>query len=166
MTLGAGLSFGFFSAGAEIDSSDEELGLSGSFVLFSPRVGYRVSTSENFDVIPRGGITIISGGGTASEVNCFIPTTYDPDTGALIDSGPTECREDENELDFSVTAATLEVAGAYRFTDSLKLMLGASADVVVSADASVEDDDGDKDEEDLDGSWNTLQLWIGLGGYF
>lgn len=165
-TLGGALSLGLFSATLEDDPDDDAVDLNGNFFLLSPRVGYRVAVSETFDLTPRGGLTFVTGGGSATSFNCY--SDYPLDEFGNPNPGPTTttCSEDSGDLDFSAVTATLEVAGAYRVTDSFNLLVGASADMVLSADASVQEDEREADDADLDGSWNTFQLWLGMGGYF
>jgi len=64
--------------------------------------------------------------------------------------------------------ANLELAAAFRLTDSFNILAGLSYDLLVAA--SVKEKDGydsssSEDDSLKDGHLSSLQLWLGVGGY-
>lgn len=155
LTLGGAL--GATAGSASVDG--EELG-NGSFFLLEPRIGYRIPTSEIFDIIPRGGVTLLWGSFQEDEgETCY----YDPNIDDFICTST-----DGDEYSGSATLLSLEVVGVLRVTTSFNLLAGISYDMLMSASGELTEDNGDDrdtDRADYEGKASSIQLWFGLGGY-
>jgi hypothetical protein len=160
LTLGVGV--GYTRISGEADGKD--IGKANLYLL-SPRIGYRVALSEQFDLIPRGGLSFIGGSYQAPEgESCTFST--DPGTGTYVD----DCRTvDGDKLSGQAMLLSLDMAAALRLTDSFNLLGGLAYEHVLSASGEVEEADRDGGSEsekaDYEGSASVIQLWFGIGGY-
>lgn len=155
LTLGAALSVGRYSVSASgastttvtgaggttttTSSSSQDLGSLFIYTL-TPRVGYRVAASPDFDVTPRAGLTLaggsVSNGGSSGSAGVF------------------------------ALALDAEVVGAYRATQSFNLLAGVGFDYTVAASASSSSGSGSSSSStDIKGGLFAMQLWLGVGGY-
>jgi hypothetical protein len=155
LTLGAGFSIGRYSISGTVVSTTTTTGPTGTststtstsqdlgslfIYTITPRVGYRIPVSPEFDITPRGGLTL-AGGSVSS--------------GSSSDSAGV----------FAL-ALSAEGVGAYRITKSFNALAGLGFDYTVTASASASNGSGSSTSTDIKGGLWALQLWLGLGGYF
>jgi hypothetical protein len=165
LTLGAGLAFGL--GDLDSDGGGDELDEGGyNLLMVSPRVGYRMQVADWLDLTPRAGMTL---GWASIQGAEYEYCDYDFDTDEE-DCGTAE----GDKIKLFGAVVNLELAAAFRLTDSFNVLTGLSYDLLVAARAEEEyedpySDDGDSDsdsEKFKDGHLSSLQLWLGLGGYF
>jgi hypothetical protein len=143
LTIGAGLSFARYSLSATSANGNTTTTQNlGSLFLYtlSPRVGYRIPVSPDFDIIPRGGVTL---------------------AGGSVSNGDNQGSEGVFAL-----ALSGEGVAAYRVTRSFNLLGGVGVDYTLTASASASDSNGSTTtSSDLKGGLFAVQLWLGIGGY-
>ncbi|MDB4940881.1 MAG: hypothetical protein JWP97_415 [Labilithrix sp.] len=144
ITLGAALAGGTYAVKTKDQDASDHL----SLFIIAPRIGYRIPLSKNWDLTPRGVVTI---------------------EGGTLSAG------DDDSAKSSVVALGLGAEGvlAYRATSSFNLLAGVGFDHTVAASATTRSTtygiNGEAvtsaDTKGIDGALFTLQLWIGIGGY-
>lgn len=121
---------------ASMEVDDAETGFSG--FLIEPRIGYRFAASARFDLIPRLSLAFARG------------------------SAEAKSNGDTDEVSGTMTIISGGLTTAYRLTESFNLLTGLSYDRVVAASG----EPAGQSSEECDCSAGSLNLWIGLGGYF
>jgi hypothetical protein len=164
-TLGAGLAFGF--GDLDSDEADQETDEGGySLIMVAPRVGYRIALADWLDLTPRAGMTL---GWARITANEYESCDYEYDEYGY-EEIETNCVNGADSVSMFATVANLELAAAFRLTDSFNILAGLSYDLLVSAkvteeDAYSEDSEDSEEESFKDGHVSSLQLWLGVGGY-
>lgn len=156
LTIGAGLSFGRYSLSATAANTNTVVGAGGTtstssstttqnigslfIYTLTPRVGYRIPVSPDFDIIPRGGVTL---------------------AGGSVSNGDNQGSEGVFAL-----ALSGEGVAAYRATKSFNLLGGVGLDYTLTASASSTNSNGSTStSNDIKGGLFAVQLWLGIGGY-
>lgn len=158
LTLGVGLAFGLGDLDTGHNESDDG-GL--NLLMLNPRVGYRLPLGHLVDLTPRVGATL----GWASlagpeQQSCGY--SYDPETGMKT----KDCSEPFTaQVNMAAAVANLEIAAAFRATDSFNILTGVSYNLLVVASAQPSNGDSDESSESFSGHSSSFQLWIGLGSY-
>jgi len=140
-------------------SSSDASTLSLWTLLFGGRVGYRAELGDSVDIIPRAGLTMLTGTltfpGNRSCDSMFSPQTGIPTAEiCTTQSGPSG----------SLFAGmfTLDVVGRIRLTPGFFLDGAIAYDQPLFANLSF---DQFSSQPDTSGTYLHLQLWFGLGGY-
>jgi hypothetical protein len=160
LTIGAALGAGIVSLSTNPDQGQSS-SQSARAYLFSPRVGYRIPLSPAFDLVPRGGFTLVGAEYTAPDNQ---ECTFGP-------GGAQSCKAIPGDsTGLFAFALSLEALAAWRVTQSFNVLGGLAYDQVLSASGSSDHTDasGNKTSSDagVGGRYLGLQAWLGLGGYF
>jgi hypothetical protein len=140
LTIGGGASIQRFSLSAT-DTNGRSQSIGSLFIYtLEPRVGYRIPVSPDFDITPRGGLTLA--GGSISSA------------------------QDNSSAGLFALALSGEGVFAWRATRSFNLLAGLGADYTISATGSTTNSSGTSNSsQDIKGGLFALQLWLGIGGY-
>jgi hypothetical protein len=155
--FGASLGYGTVSTNEQNSQGQNVSGGSLSAYLLSPRVSYRVPISPFFDLVPRLGVTFLGATLTDGDSqSCTVGT-----------GGATNCSTVGGSKD-SVSAVALspEILAVIRPTLSFNFIAGLSYDQMLSASStSTSGGSGQSTSSDVKGSYSSVSLWFGIGGY-